>query len=716
MRLSFATIFYGFLLSYVIAKEAPADKSLSKAKSMFACRMIVHHTITQCPPGPDHHDCICNDPDAVTTFVACYAFYQKNATEAVEFFSHYCSEFADTTVSMNNVTSAYANYTTTGHFIIDGNQVNFTNIRFNDTNPDYAHALEHSINQFLHNWTDTLYYGNAVLGYWGLVMVIGALVNWLPLMFPQYCKPTGPFANWCRRNIILPATIGKKRMQNYKIWYIIEFYMPSRFESIILLGFCVVVTIILTINMCYSQSDSLIFTDYQAHLRYLANRTGIISTMMLPLVILFAGRNNILQYVTRWNHSVFICFHRYIARMMFIFVLIHGISFAIALGPDYHALMRSPFMIWGTVATVCGGIMIFQGLLYFRRRWYEMFLAIHILMAALFIAGTWRHVVTLGYVWYVYAATGVWVLDRIIRIVRIIAFGFPESDVTLMSNETLKVVIEKPKYWQPTPGGHVFIHFLRPSCFWQSHPFTCASAPGSDDHIVLYCKIKGGVTHGLYQYLMTMPEKTAKIRVGVEGPYGETSGARTSETAVFMAGGNGIPGMYSEAVDLAINSSFESRRIVKLYWVIREYRSLHWFFEELQSLRCLGVETTVFVTQPDNEQDTDDLKARISTIQALKHQELLEKKDATTEFTLEEDYNDFKNKIAFQLSHVNFIEGRPNINQLVQNEIEMANKSVAFVTCGHPAMVDDIRHEVVKSLDKTDGKRVDFYEQLLSWA
>ncbi|EGW35673.1 uncharacterized protein SPAPADRAFT_58880, partial [Spathaspora passalidarum NRRL Y-27907] len=564
---------------------------------------------------------------------------------------------------MDNVTSAYLNYTQSGTFVTDGKVVNFTNLAFNGTDSDYPHALEDSMNQFLHNWTDILYYGNAVLGYWGLVMVFGAICNWLPLIFSS-CRPAGPVPNWFRKNVILPAAIGKKRMQNYKLFQVIEFYMPSRLESIILLGFCVVITIVLTINMSYVQSDSLIFTNYQAHLRYLANRTGIISTMMLPLVILFSGRNNILQYFTRWNHSVFIMFHRYIARMMVTFVLIHAISFTIALGPNYNAIMKDPFMIWGTVATVAGMIIFFQGMLYFRRRWYEVFLAMHILMAVLFIAGTWRHVVKLGYVWYVYAATGVWILDRLIRIVRLVSFGFPGADVTLMSNETLKVVIKKPAHWQPTPGGHVFIHFLRPSCFWQSHPFTCATSPQSEDHIVLYCKVKGGVTHGLYQYLMTLPGKTAKIKVGVEGPYGETSGAKKSESAVFIAGGNGIPGMYAEAVDLATKSTFESRRSIKLYWIIREYRSLYWFFEELQSLRRLDVETTVFVTQPNNEQDIDGLKTLLVTNRV---EEVLEKdiKDNTSEITFEDDFTDLKNKIAFHLSRVSFVDGRPNIGELV---------------------------------------------------
>ena len=39
-----------------------------------------------------------------------------------------------------------------------------------------------------------------------------------------------------------------------------------------------------------------------------------------------------------------------------------------------------------------------------------------------------------------------------------------------------------------------------------------------------------------------------------------------------------------------------------------------------------------------------------------------------------------------------------------------------FVTCGHPAMVDDIRAEVVGTIGKYKEKRIDYYEQLIGWA
>ena len=62
------------------------------------------------------------------------------------------------------------------------------------------------------------------------------------------------------------------------------------------------------------------------------------------------------------------------------------------------------------------------------------------------------------------------------------------------------------------------------------------------------------------------------------------------------------------------------------------------------------------------------------------------------------------------------IEGRPNIEKVIETCIEESSGSACFVTCGHPAMVDDIRVAVANNIDNKEGKRVDYYEQLQVWA
>ena len=263
----------------------------------------------------------------------------------------------------------------------------------------------------------------------------------------------------------------------------------------------------------------------------------------------------------------------------------------------------------------------------------------------------------------------------------------------MLANDTLKVVVPKPSYWKSIPGGHAFIHFVKPTYFWQSHPFTFVDTP-DDKNIVLYCKVKGGVTHSLYKLLAKQPDQTTRMTVAVEGPYGEPTPARYADTAVFIAGGNGIPGIYSEVMDMARRLPAETNRVMKLIWVIRDYSSLEWFQEELEYLKNTSIRTTIYVTRPSLSLSTDEDKK-------------LEDKDSC---------EDDKSSIKSRLNHIEFKEGRPCIETIVADEIEECSRSVAFVTCGHPVMVDEIRYFAAHNIRNSDKKRVDFFEQLQVWA
>lgn len=453
----------------------------------------------------------------------------------------------------------------------------------------------------------------------------------------------------------------------------------------------------------------------------MGDRTGVISSIIAPLLIVLAGRNNALLWLTGWHYATFVTYHKWVARVLVALVVVHAICFSISFQSTYRMNMAKNNIVWGTVGTVSGGLLLGLLLMQLRRRWYEVFLAIHIALAALFIAGAWIHVNEMGYVWFYYASVAVWVFDRVVRIVRLVGFGCPKSEVTLLANETLRIVVPKPKYWLITPGGHAFVHFMRPSCFWQSHPFTFTSmradeSSGSKDSVVLYCKVKGGITHGLYQYLSTHPGKRAQIRVALEGPYGDPTPAKRYDSAVFVAGGNGIPGIYSEVYDLALQSRMKDQTL-KLLWVIKEYKSLCWFYEELLSLKDTNIQCTIFVTQPHMDSCMDDFSLRFPSRNS-NDEKLDEKSIKGLEVCSSSDssMNGVIDQIHSELSHIDFNEGRPNIDGLVKQEIEDSRGSVAFVTCGHPLMVDDIRYSVAHSLDYSKGKRVDFFEQLQVWS
>ncbi|KAK6465102.1 ferric reductase NAD binding domain-containing protein [Scheffersomyces coipomensis] len=714
-----------FLLLVGCLSVIKADSAYKKygptLKALTSCQRQLSNTAVFCTTGKTRgNKCICTNPNALATAAGCLSYGHRNTTAIFKALFASCEAY-NVTLTVDDMVEAYQNYTKYAIHASDIPNFNAKSpvhvpIRLNDTN---IRLYMEAYDKYLGNYDNSLYYSVGVIGYWALVFLVAIIVNWSQVLFPGFFKIlTGPISNKFRKHITMPAAFGKKKTTEHKVLKIFHFLMPSRFETIVIIGFLAVVIAVCSAQISYVEGDPVFDSKSSALLRYTADRTGIVATIIMPLLILFAGRNNFLQWLTKWNFATFITYHKWVARVDFTLVVVHAICFSASYGDYYTEVMKRKYMKWGYCCN-CS-----------RRNNYEVFLTIHIIFAALWIAGTWIHVQDLGYVWFVYPSAALWVLDRAVRIFRLICFGFPEAQITLLFNETLKVVVPKPKYWNSVPGGHAFIHFIRPTCFWQSHPFTFTNSVQEGDQIVLYCKVKGGITHGLNKYIASHPGRTARVRVGVEGPYGEPTNAKIYDTAVFIAGGNGIPGLYSEAVDMALRSKENNKQVIKLIWIIRENKSLLWFYEELLALSQTKIQCTVYVTKPKGDinnveyNEVIKLSSRISQSENDSTEEVDKKEKSKyvhekTEVEFEPSDSEANSNIGAiksEFSHIEFREGRPTIEDIVDSEVKESNGSIAFVTCGHPMMVDEVRYSVIEQVDKSDGKRIEYFEQLQVWA
>ncbi|KAI5968884.1 hypothetical protein CANMA_002058 [Candida margitis] len=728
-----------------VAKGSTKYENNKHKRFYYACNYQTRKEVTFC--SMMDKACPCKNQNQLATIAGCMDILNKTSERYLEPWVESCS-YSNVTLEGDWFEQALDYYKSNAKAVSEIPNFNIsvpieTPFILNRTRID---VYQESYRRFYNNLYDSIDYGAGLLGYWLLVLLLGAIFNWTKFLFPGLTKKmTNPVINFWRANVSLPATFKIKKSQEQQFLRVFSFLIPSRFESLVIFLFYCVTIWLNAMNLKAPKEEAMFESTYKAEIRYVGDRTGITATMMMPLVFLYAGRNNFLQWLVGWNYSTFVMYHRHTARVMFMLVVIHAVCYTIAFGSNYSSRVKYLYLKWGIAATVCGGLIMIQGMLYLRRRWYEVFLILHILLAVFWTIGAWYHVIDLGYIWLVYPAVAVWCFDRAVRIGRLISFGFPHADVTLLSDETLKVVIPKPSYWKSIPGGHAFIHFLKPTYFWQSHPFTFTDSVENNHSIVLYCKVKGGVTHSLYQSLAQAPGRTCKIRVSVEGPYGEATAAKYADTAVFMAGGNGIPGIYSEVVDIAKKTKGAQNKL-KLQWVVREWRSLYWFYEELLNLRDTKIETTVYITQPSCHVFIDEFNNRFQGLERLEIEESEtsnsekecsineivkvednssdEKQDSIKDITKIDDSsceekatsNRIIDVVKKELSHVTFKEGRPSIKDIVPQEIHESNGSVAFVTCGHSIMVDEIRYYCAKNVSNSEKKRVDFYEQIQVWA
>ncbi|PVH23356.1 hypothetical protein CXQ85_003090 [Candidozyma haemuli] len=622
-------LFFLPLLLGVSAKISNMEFYGEGGISFLACAYLNSHYLF-CEE-PSDYACYCTNDNAQASVMGCLATY-GSSSDAENYFIKYCDKWYDSELSSDMLEESYQLYLDKAADPLVANP-KFNMTADNMTTPllvntSAAELYRESYKVFLGNYDHSVYYGIGAISYWFFVFILAAIANWGVVLFPGLRDFfNGRVSKAWRKNVTVPALWSRKRStQQDFLGGILSFLIPSRLESLLLVIFFWLVFALLVVEIRYIPNDPLFHTRKEAITRFVADRTGIIATITVPLLILFGGRNNILQWFTRWDFATFIVYHRWIARLMVAMAFVHSVCFSALYVMDgiYFEEMAETYVTWGIVATACGAIICFQGLLFLRRAYYETF------------------------------------LDY-----------------------------------------------------------------GTD--IVFYCKVKNGVTKKIGRKLANVPGRAIYMKVAVEGPYGETSPVNRHSNVTYFAGGNGIPGIFAETLTLGKQAATRStnNQKIKLVWIMREMKSLAWFAEELEMLCRLPVEATIYITRPEMREGIEDLECVFQKMTEDKvlannssndsehsaekadEKELKGEVDTTCVETLERARN--------MLPHVTILEGRPDLSSLVKSDIEESSGSAAFVTCGHPAMVDDLRYCVLKAMDNTN-KRVDFYDQLQVWA
>lgn len=564
----------------------------------------------------------------------------------------------------------------------------------------YIASYYSNLHRFL-NFNRSQIYSWILLGYWGLVCLIAGFCKFLQFAFPKFAHSfNGRISNTYRKHITLPGLFNGKVAQHGKFLRVLECVVPTRLETILIFIWFVLVVAFCTSDFQHDKGNTIWKVQSAEMGRKIADRTGVIASYMMPQLILFAGRNNFLEWVSGWSFSRFNLIHHWYARILFLLTVIHGVGMTYngIGGGKLEKRNAELYVQLGIVATICMGLMCVHSLAVIRKRSYDLFVLTHNILAIVVVAGTWVHLKENKYEYFMYAATAVWAFDKFIRIVRCAWFGIQTADIQLVDGDCIKVVIPRPKYWKSFPMSYSFVYFFRPTCFWQAHPFTVIDSAIEENVITFYVKVKGGMTHSLYQFLSAQPEQKASVKCTVEGPYGSKTPLQHYPNVVFLGGGNGIPGLYSGALDLSKNTC----QHLRMYWLIRKMLSIEWFYEELKRLESTHIQPIIYITNPDAQLDD----AFISRV-------LGEDSSSEEKKSLSDSPLSYAQKLMDNLSFVEFRQGRPNLEELIEQEISDAPGSLAFVACGHDSFVDHLRKLVVKNLP--EGKRVDFFDQMQTW-
>jgi predicted ferric reductase len=204
-------------------------------------------------------------------------------------------------------------------------------------------------------------------------------------------------------------------------------------------------------------------------------------------LMLFSGRNNPLLYVTDWSYATYLLMHRWLGYWAVAHTIIHSCmlwGYYIRAG-TYAAEVARAYWTWGIVGTVgvCALIPLSMG--WMRKRAYEGFVVMHGALTVVFLVGYYYHIwYVYGYNWgyeiWMFAAAGIWALERLMRVIRM---GLQGTCTTVVSEvldtdgEYIRIVIEN----KDLKRGVAYLCFptLRWQ-FWETHPFSVSGAVEAD--------------------------------------------------------------------------------------------------------------------------------------------------------------------------------------------------------------------------------------------
>ncbi|KAF4813621.1 Ferric/cupric reductase transmembrane component B [Colletotrichum siamense] len=541
--------------------------------------------------------------------------------------------------------------------------------RFNETIPDrtqrvqvlmvpsksYYELWARTLDAHDYIWDQHFNYGWAMGMFWAVVITVGmanrALMHWEPF-FAQSHARRHPSSVWLKRTILTPATFGQRCVQDFGGWGT----LPPRLQTLTLMLF-------LLLNVTCTVCGYRIFEGYGFYpsitmqvLRHVSDRTGILSFANFPLIWLFGMRNNLLIWLTGWDFKTYNNFHRWVARIATLEAVIHSIGYTLLIfrrgGWDYFWRMCNLTYWWtGEMATVLMCLLVGSSVFWFRRRQYELFLVLHIALSALILMTMLGHVSIFkgDYDPLVWVPAMIWLVDRVIRGARIVAFSprFWKAWALVTYSEDahmIRVVVPiSSRLYTIEPGTFYYLMVLNKWNFWESHPFTVASVSESTqrsealgesspllDHRIASSEDTRARTFGsgrqmtflirpynsfssrLKDYAEAEKSKPATVLVAIDGPYGTSIPLERFNKVLFVVGGSGIAVPLSYLKKLTTSSS--RPKLVEIHWAVRQLGlAVDVLTHELKNVSQYGqVKIHVYMTTMDNRRIGDQATYRLA--------------------------------------------------------------------------------------------------------
>ncbi|GME79528.1 unnamed protein product [Ambrosiozyma monospora] len=565
-------------------------------------------------------------------------------------------------------------------------------------NMTYAKGYASELNVFYENYDNATYFGAGLCVYFAVVMLLGTIFTFL-INVGASQKFVHPIVSYLRAYIIIPTMFSKGRnaqpMGGFKVF---TGLFPDRVDSLICLGYTVLHIVFWAYPYHSSPAHTYTWTSQLEEIRRLVgDRSGIMAFGEIPLLILFGGRNNLLTFMTGFKYTSMIHFHKLVSRFMIIDALIHSVNYVLLFEQYWARALKTLYFVCGIAATTLAVAIWLFSFHPIRSRMYETFLYFHIIMVAGFVSMCWYHCRDMGFCEWIIAASVFWVFDRVVRVIRMSFFGYRTANLTLINDETFKVSVKRPKTYISSPGQYGFVYFADALLWFQSHPFTVYN---DGENLVLYIKVKRGITKKIHNKLVANGGKMTK-KLCIEGPYGESSPVGKYQNALLLTGGSGVPGIINHALTLSAKTKPQN---IKFIWVYKTIKDLNFYFEDfLAKLKDSRVIVDIYLTR-ETSLEGAYLGTSTSTFGSSDEASYKDKHKA-------KEHTSFGQLPSF----INFKLGKPNMEQLIKEEVEsFGGGSVGIVACGPPVMMDHLKHAVSKEVVSYKD-RIDYFDEFQTW-
>jgi predicted ferric reductase len=527
-----------------------------------------------------------------------------------------------------------------------------------------------------------------------------------------------------QRHVTIPAMFGYRASQPFG-WYTV----PPRLQSLTIFSF-VIMNIFLCAHGYRVFQDNLYFPEVHTQAwRYVSDRTGIISFANFPLIWLFGIRNNLLLWLTGWSFGTYNNFHRWVARVATVQAVVHSIGYTVLVfdsggWPLFIDYWKQFWWTTGELATISMCALIPLSIYYMRRNVYELFLLIHIALSITILATMWGHVSIFKghYEGLVWVCCAIWMLDRISRVIRTLAFNrlFWTTRARATYDSSANIVRLSIPYrnslYRPKPGTFYYLQLLSDYRFWESHPFTMAGIQSQDDTKAAEAVAQQSILIHETASLLSRPDPSASLSalqvsescmtflvrpydsftsrlrdaashsyphptylpILVEGPYGDSQPLHRYQQTIFMVGGSGIVVPLVHLERLCKDNT--TTRSIHITWAAREPA----FIES-----CLQQDFGNFQDAFDSGKLFMDIFIT-GLYDSSKWQGLPK---------------------AIQL-----FQGRPTVKGQIQDFLEDygSRATTAVVSCGPSSMNDDVRKAVTDILGD-ERYSIEFFQESFNW-